>query len=83
MAQTVLYPLAEGRRGLPTRARWQRLAVDSNQVRGIQDGPYGATPLKIGGELAGKMITAPLRPDRASWSAVRLSDYSVAQTATL
>ena len=58
-----------------------KLALDDNDVRGIQDGPYGATTLKIGGELAGKMITAPCSPDRASWSAVRLSDFSVAQTA--
>ena len=53
-------------------------ALDSNQVRGIEDGPYGGTPLMVGGELAGYMITAPRAP---VWRAVRLSDYSVAQTA--
>ena len=53
-------------------------ALDSSQVRRIEDGPYGATPLMVGGELAGNMITAHRAPN---WGAVRLSDYSVAQTA--
>ena len=53
-------------------------ALDNIEVRHIEDGPYGGTPLKIGGELAGYTITAP----RAlAWSPVRVSDYSVAQTA--
>ena len=53
-------------------------ALDGSQVRGIEDGPYGGTPLMVGGELAGYVITAPRVP---TWRAVRLSDYSVAQTA--
>ncbi len=51
---------------------------DNSQVRRIEDGPYGGTPIMIGGELAGYMIVAPRLP---VWRAVRLSDYSVAQTA--
>ncbi|MDE0631746.1 MAG: hypothetical protein OXH73_09605 [Caldilineaceae bacterium] len=51
---------------------------DTSQVRRVEDGPYGGTPLMIGGELAGYMITATRAP---VWPAVRLSDYSVAQTA--
>ena len=53
-------------------------ALDSSQVRRIEDGPYGGTPIMIGGELAGYMITAPRAP---VWRAVRVSDYSVGQTA--
>ncbi len=53
-------------------------ALDITEVRHIEDGPYGGTPLEIGGELAGYTITAPQAP---IWSAVRVSDYSVAQTA--
>ena len=53
-------------------------ALDSSQVRQIEDGPYGGTPIMIGGELAGYMVTAPRAP---VWRAVRVSDYSVAQTA--
>ena len=56
-------------------------ALDGGPTRRIQDGPYGATPLMVGEELAGRMITAPHSLDGASWGAVRLSDFSVAQTA--
>lgn len=60
------------------RALGAGCALDSSKVRQIEDGPYGGTPIMIGGEVAGNMITAP----RASvWRAVRVSDYSVAQTA--
>ncbi len=58
-----------------------RRALDGSQIRRIQDGPYGATPLTVGQQLTGKMISAPRVPGGASWSAVRMSDYSVAQTA--
>ena len=54
---------------------------DGEHIRGIQNGPYGATSLMIGEELAGKMIAAPLSSSEGGWGAVRLSDYSVAQTA--
>ena len=60
------------------RALGAGCALESSQVRRIEDGPYGGTPIMIGGELAGYMITAPRAP---VWRAVRVSDYSVAQTA--
>ena len=60
------------------RALGAGCALDSSQIRQIKDGPYGGTPIMIGGELAGYMITAPRAP---VWHAVRVSDYSVAQTA--
>ena len=55
--------------------------LDGSHVRRIEDGPYGATSLTVGGELAGGTITAPRSKDGESWGAVRLSDYSLAQTA--
>ena len=55
--------------------------LDGSRVRRIEDGPYGATSLTVGGELAGGTITAPRSKDGESWGAVRLSDYSLAQTA--
>ena len=55
--------------------------LDGNRVRRIEDGPYGATPLTVGGELAGGTVTTPRSEDGESWGAVRLSDYSLAQTA--
>ena len=55
--------------------------LDGGQVRRIEDGPYDGTPLMVGEELAGKTITTPRSTDGESWGAVRLSDYSLAQTA--
>ena len=62
------------------RSLASRLA-DGSRVRRIEDGPYGGTPLIIGEELAGGTITAPVSPGGGNWGAVRLSDYSLAQTA--
>ena len=53
--------------------------IDNKQVRSIDDGPYGGTRLMIGAELAGETIDAPHSENY--WSAVRLLDCSVAQTA--
>ncbi len=55
--------------------------LDGGQVRRIEDGPYDGTPLTVGEELAGKTVTTPRSADGESWGAVRLSDYSLAQTA--
>ena len=55
--------------------------LNGAQVRRLEDGPYGGTPLAVGEELAGETITAPRREDGESWGAVRLSDHSLAQTA--
>lgn len=55
-------------------------ALANEQLRRIQSGPYGGTPLMVGEDLAGTMITAPRIHEGANWGAVRLSDYSVAQT---
>ena len=55
--------------------------LDGSQIRRIEDGPYGGTPLAVGEELVGETITTPRGEDGKSWGAVRLSDYSLAQTA--
>ncbi len=55
--------------------------LNGSHVRGLEDGPYGGTPVMVGEELAGETITAPRGEDGESWGAVRLSDYSLAQTA--
>ena len=62
----------------PARSLAGRL-LDGSQVRRIEDGPYGGTPLTVGDELVGETVTAPY--SSSNWSAVRLSDSSVAQTA--
>ena len=50
-------------------------------VRDVEDGPYGGTPLTVGDEKAGEMLTAPYDTEGGAWAAVRLLDYSLAQTA--
>ena len=51
------------------------------QTRRIEDGPFGGTPLMIGDESEGESLVAPVDKEGNAWSAVRLSDYSIAQTA--
>ena len=53
----------------------------SDNVIDIEDGPYDGAYLMVGTELAGKAIIAPVGVDGESWNAVRLADFSVAQTA--
>ena len=53
----------------------------NDEVRGIEDGPYGGTPLYVGNELTGGMLTAPMPQDGNNWGGMRLLDYSLAQTA--
>ena len=55
--------------------------LDHSQVRRLEDGPYGGTPLTVGEEPVGETITAPRYEDGESWGAVRLADYSLTQTA--
>ena len=50
-------------------------------IRQIEDGPYGGTPLTVGESLMGEMVGTPLDAKGRAWGAVRLSDYSVAQSA--
>ena len=47
--------------------------------RGIDDGPYGGSPLSIGDESVGELLAGPVDSDH--WSGVRLLDGSLAQTA--
>ena len=55
--------------------------LNGSHVREIENGPYGGTLLTVGEERAGETITAPRGEDGENWGAVRLSDYSLAQTA--
>ena len=55
--------------------------IGGQPVRVVEDGPYGGTPLMMGDEVAGQMLTTPDAGSAANWGAVRQSDYSLAQTA--
>ena len=50
-------------------------------VRRIDEGPYGGAPLMVGDEEAGEMLTPPCSANGETWAGVRVSDYSLAQTA--
>lgn len=50
-------------------------------VRAVEDGPYGGTRVMVGDEPIGEMLSAPYGLNGDAWSAVRLLDTSVAQTA--
>ena len=50
--------------------------------RAIDDGPYGGTSIMVGDELSGEVVSALLpKDDNDNFGAVRISDYSLAQTA--
>ena len=55
----------------------------NDNVRGIEDGPYGGTPLDIGTEQVGELLSTPSLPYErgGGWGAVRIKDYSLTQTA--
>ncbi len=57
-------------------------AIDDKigHVRAIEEGPYGGTRLMVGDELMGEMLSSPYGSNGEAWSAVRLSDASIAQT---
>ena len=55
--------------------------VTGDYIRQIEDGPYGGTPLMVGEELTGEAIAASSHLNGDPWGAVRVLDYSLAQTA--
>ncbi len=55
--------------------------LDGGGVRQLEDGPYGGTPLTVGEGTSGETITAPRGAVKEGWGAVRLYDFSLAQTA--
>ena len=55
--------------------------IIGEQIRQIEDGPYGGAPLTLGDEPSGETIDAPYLTDGSAWGSVRLADYSLAQTA--
>ena len=58
-----------------------RSIIGTDEARKIEDGPFGGTRLAVGDELTGEILTAPCGTDGDAWGCVRLSDYSLAQTA--
>ncbi len=67
--------------GFAEAAELARNIAAADNIRTIEDGPYGGTRLTVGNELAGEMLTAPCQTNGAQWSTVRLLDAALAQTA--
>ena len=67
--------------GLAHAAATAKNSSDCDNVRWIEEGPYGGTHLSVGDEVAGGMIAASTDAQGAIWGGVRLVDYSVGQTA--
>ena len=65
--------------GLSQSMSVAKYVTDSENIRQINDGPFGGTPVMVGSELIGEMLLAPNGSDGEAWGAVRLSDSSLAQ----
>ena len=55
--------------------------INCEYLRRISDGPYGGTPLLVGNDVDGEMLSLMVSEDGENWGGVRLLDYSLAQTA--
>ena len=51
-----------------------------SDLRSLEDGPYGGSPLLVGDEIWGGALNGPIGPN-ASWPLGGISDFSVSQTA--
>ena len=54
---------------------------ESKSRRKIEDGPYGGTMISIGDARVGEVLASSLSGNGDNWGSVRVSDYSLAQTA--
>ncbi len=61
-------------------ARQIRHLVDAGNIRCLEDGPSGGTPIHLGSETIGQLLDAPL-PASGGWYLSRIADLSLAQTA--
>ncbi len=57
------------------------IASNSQDVRGIEDGPFGGSLLLLGDESTGEILTSPVDARGGNWGEVRMLDYALAQTA--
>lgn len=57
-----------------------RCSIEMHGLRMIEDAPLGGTAIRIGEDLVGHAIEAPL-PDDHTWDICRIADLSLAQSA--
>ena len=78
--RAVFLSLRERPRGFAEAAAIAAGALQVGDGRLIEDGPYGGSPLTVGDDPSGEALNAPWDVTEI-WSAVRVRDASVAQTA--
>ena len=54
---------------------------NSSEIHAIEDGPFGGMLLSVGDDDVGEIVTDAISPGGGSYGAVRIKDYSLAQTA--
>ncbi len=57
-----------------------RRLIEDKAIRQLEDNPAGGTHIRLGEELVGQAIDAPL-PSSGSWKVARIVDFSLAQCA--
>lgn len=57
-----------------------RRSIETQGLRKIEDAPLGGTAIRIGDDVVGQAIEAPL-PDDRTWDICRIADLSLAQSA--
>ena len=62
-------------------AEISKAILNSGETRRIEDGPYGGTPIHVGGNFVGELLNAPISQFENGWGAARIKDASVAQVA--
>ena len=63
-----------------TAARQIRRLMENKDLRRLEDGPVGGTPLHFGKDVIGQAMDAPISPSGA-WNPSRIADLSLAQAA--
>jgi len=63
-----------------TAARQISLLIENGNLRRIEDGPVGGTPVYFGDEVIGQALNAPVTLSGA-WNPTRVSDLTLAQAA--
>jgi hypothetical protein len=57
-----------------------RRLIASGNIRRLEDGPVGGTPIHFGDDVIGQALDAPL-PSSGGWNLSRIADLSLAQSA--
>ena len=61
----------------------EKSLAETSAIRGIEDGPYGGSLLNIGSASVGEALNSKYPKEGQVWGAVRMADFSLAQTAHL